>query len=126
MEQKKNIYHYGSDSTYEVCDKTGVTKELVNNHGVIEFIDNSGNLRGGWGVSVVDPVSTNTNYGENYQKVLGQNAQEREILHVDNSSQLFVNSICVGGSILAVDENGDLWFKNTKTGVSTQLSFPVS
>jgi hypothetical protein len=40
----------------------------------------------------------------------GNDTQEREILYVDNNSQLSVNSIMLGGKLLEVDASGNLLF----------------
>jgi len=100
-----NKYHYGPDMTYEIKDKTGVVKEIGNTHIVIDELENNNDgsvtLRGGFGVSMVDPLPNGS-------------SQEREILYVDNNSQLHVNSIMLGGKLLSVDENGNLLFDGKK------------
>lgn len=107
---KENHYYYGPDNTYEVQDVTNITKEIGNTHIVIENIeknpeDNSIILRGGFGVSMVDPLSNGT-------------SQEREIFHVNNDSQMYVNSIMLGGHLLEVDASGNLLFDKKKVTLS--------
>lgn len=102
-----NFYGYGPDISYEIKDKTGIIKEMGNLHMVIESMDNNpitgfDNLRTGFGVSVVDTLAN-------------LETQEREILHVDNQSCLYVNTIKLGGNnILSVDKSGNLLFNGKK------------
>jgi len=104
-----NIYHYGPDITYEIKDITGVVKEIGNTHIVIDNAvnnpDGSVTIRGGYGVSMVDPLPNGS-------------SQEREILYVDNNSKLYVNSIMLGGKSLSVDESGNLLFDGKKVNLS--------
>ena len=107
---KTNVYNYGSDITFEIKDKTGIVKEIGNTHIVIESIeknstDDSVIIRGGYGVSMVDPLPDGS-------------SQEREIFHVDNNSQLSVNSIKLGGHLLEVDRDGNLLFNKKKVNLS--------
>jgi hypothetical protein len=105
-----NKYHYGPDITYEVEDHNNIVKEIGNTHIGIENIeknpvDGSTIIRGGFGVSMVDPLTDGT-------------SQEREILHVDNNSQMYVNSIMLGGKLLQVDVSGNLLFDGKKVTLS--------
>ena len=102
-----NVYRYGPDISYEIKDKTGVIKEIGDLHMVIESVDTDpttgfDNLRAGFGVAVVDTL---------FPSLL---TQEREILHVDNNSCLYVNSIKLGGYSLTVDSSGNLLFNGKK------------
>ena len=102
-----NVYSYGPDISYEIKDKTGIIKEIGDLHMVIESVDidpTTGftNLRAGFGVAVADTL---------FPSLL---TQEREILHVDNNSCLYVNSIKLGGYSLTVDDNGNLLFNGKK------------
>jgi hypothetical protein len=96
-----NKYYYGADIAYEIQDVTNVVKEIGNIHIGIDNLekntDGSTIIRGCFGVSVVDTLP-------------GNDTQEREILHVDNNSQLSVNSIMLGGKLLEVDASGNLLF----------------
>jgi hypothetical protein len=96
-----NKYYYGADIAYEIQDVTNVVKEIGNIHIGIDNLekntDGSTIIRGCFGVSVVDTLP-------------GNDTQEREILYVDNNSQLSVNSIMLGGKLLEVDASGNLLF----------------
>ena len=59
-------------------------------------------VKAGFGVSVVDTL---------FPSLL---TQEREIIHVDNNSCLYVNSIKLGGYSLTLDVNGNLLFNGKK------------
>ena len=104
----KNKYYYGADIAYEIQDITNVVKQLGTIHIGIENIekntDGSTTLRGGFGVSMVDPLPSGK-------------VQQREILHVDNNSQLSVNSIMLGGKLLEVDASGNLLFDGKKVSL---------
>ena len=102
-----NVYRYGPDISFEIKDKSGIIKEIGDLHIVIESIDTDPvtgftNLRAGFGVAVVDTL---------FPSLL---TQEREILHVDNNSCLYVNSIKLGGYSLTVDSSGNLLFNGKK------------
>jgi len=102
----KNKYYYGADIAYEIQDITNIVKEIGNIHIGIDKIetndvDGSTIVRGGFGVSLVDPLPSG-------------NVQQREILHVDNNSQMYVNSIMLGGKLLQVDVSGNLLFDGKK------------
>ena len=102
-----NVYRYGPDISYEIKDKSGIIKEIGDLHMVIESEDTDPvtgftNLRSGFGVAVVDTL---------FPSLL---TQEREILHVDNNSCLYVNSIKLGGYSLTVDSSGNLLFNGKK------------
>jgi hypothetical protein len=103
-----NKYYYGADIAYEIQDVTNVVKEIGNIHIGIDNLekntDGSTIIRGCFGVSVVDTLP-------------GNNTQEREILYVDNNSQLSVNSIMLGGKILEVDASGNLLFDGKKVSL---------
>jgi hypothetical protein len=106
----KNKYYYGADIAYEIQDITNIVKEIGNIHiGIDEIetndVDGSTIVRGGFGVSLVDPLPSG-------------NPQEREILHVDNNSQMYVNSIMLGGKLLQVDVSGNLLFDGKKVTLS--------
>jgi len=104
----KNKYYYGADIAYEIQDVTNVVKEIGNIHIGIDNLekntDGSTIIRGGFGVSMVDPLPSG-------------NVQQREILHVDNNSKLYVNSIMLGGKLLEVDASGNLLFDGKKVSL---------
>ena len=81
---------YGVDMSFELCDKTDVTKEIGDIAMVIDKLDSKGDIKAGFSVNVVDnnPVTNETS--------------ERKILYVDNDSKLFVNSIKLGDYNLEV------------------------
>uniref|UniRef100_A0A6C0IFH7 Uncharacterized protein n=1 Tax=viral metagenome TaxID=1070528 RepID=A0A6C0IFH7_9ZZZZ len=98
-------YVAGSGITYEIKDKTGVATILGRSFMGIDRIDNINNgefivPKSGFGIQVND---------------LDNESKYRNILYVNNDSQLTVNSVSVnsirlGGHILNIDGNGNLCF----------------
>ena len=92
-------YKVGSSISYEIKDKTGVTTILGRTFMSVDRIDTVENSRmiprGGFGIQVND---------------IDNNSQYRDILYVDNNSQLSVNSIQLGGHTLNIDADGNLCF----------------
>ena len=86
---------YGSDISYELCDKTNRTVELGNVGMVIDDIGEDGYLKAGFKVMVKEVNSDNK----------GVN---RDIMYVDNSGTLHINKIMLGGKLLEVDGVGCL------------------
>ena len=92
--------YYGVDISYEVEDNSGSTKEIGQVAMSIENIDETGYIRGGWGVSVVDKDDNSF--------------KQRSIVHVNNSGIMDINGIRLGGKILKVNEKGDLIWGDKK------------
>jgi hypothetical protein len=98
---QENKYGYGSSISFELKDKSGVVKEVGNFSLVMENYDDvTGNVDSGFSVYT------------NYTNPETNKIVEKNILYVDNNSQLSVNSIQLGGNTnsLYVDENGNLRF----------------
>lgn len=95
-------YKYGAGITYEIKDKSSSTNLIGRSFMCIDHIDN-GNIRGGFGVQVVDDDN-----GSEY----------RNILYVNNKSELQVNSVSLAGHVLSVDESGNLLFDGKKVNLS--------
>ena len=77
-------YHYGASTSYEVKDKTGYTNLLGRTYMCIDEISpiDPTVTRAGFGIQVVDN-DDNSNY--------------RDLLYLDTKSQLYINSIKLGG-----------------------------
>jgi len=94
--QLKTKVMYGADISFEISDKSNLTKEIGNIQMGIESIDATGNIKAGFGVKVVDvDSSSNSNI-------------ERNIMYVSNNGTLYINKIKFGDSILSCDSNGNL------------------
>ena len=63
----------------------------------VDTVDPNGNLKGGFGVQVIDPPTK-----------LDALSTNRNIMYVDNGGTLFINKINLGGNILSVDDKGNL------------------
>lgn len=102
-EQKKAInpndkishFRYGSDISFEICDKNDKTQELGEIQMTIDNIDETGYIKAGFGVQVLD----------NSQDF---SSSQRQILYVNNEGTLFINKIVLGGKVLAIDTEGNL------------------
>ena len=92
--------YYGVDISYEIEDNSGSTKEIGQVAMTIENIDETGYIRGGWGVSVVDKDDVKF--------------KQRNIIYVNNSGILNINGIRLGNKILKVDDSGDLIWGDKK------------
>ena len=92
---------YGPDMSFEVRDKDDRTVELGQVGMVIDKIDDTGALRGGFGVQTNDPIGSFEN-------------SRRNLMYVDNSSTLFVKQINLNGGVLSTDSSGDLFWNNKK------------
>ena len=92
--------YYGVDISYEIEDNSGSTKEIGQVAMTIENIDETGYIRGGWGVSVVDKDDVKF--------------KQRNIIYVNNNGILNINGIRLGNKILKVDDSGDLIWGDKK------------
>jgi hypothetical protein len=101
---QNNITHtkYGTDITFEVSDKSGITQGLGAIKMTIDSMSQDNKiLKGGFGVQVSDDGTA-----------------VRDIMYVDNSGTLFINKINLGGKLLSTDSLGNL----TWDGKIVQLS----
>ena len=94
---------YGPDISFEVRDANDRTVEIGQVQMVIDRSDN-GVLRGGFGVQVNDPEGENTTF-EN---------SRRNLMYVDNDSQLFVQKINLNGGVLTTDDGTNLFWNGKK------------
>ena len=90
--QKKK--RYGTDIAFEIKDVSGVTTELGEVQMVIDSIDTTGNLHAGFGVQVVDRT-----LGTIFPQAL------KNIMYVNNESELFVKGVMLGTRLLRVNPN---------------------
>lgn len=88
-------FKYGPDISFEVSDKNQNCVELGEIQMTIDKIDSNGNLRGGFGVQVLDA-------GANFED------SRRNIMYVNNDGTLFINKIVLKGKELSVDSNNNL------------------
>jgi hypothetical protein len=95
-------YYTGCATAYEIKDKTGFTNILGRTFMGIDKIVN-GVTKAGFGIQVND-IDNESSY--------------RNILYVNNDSQLSVNSIKLGGHLLEVDPEGNLLFDGKKVNLS--------
>jgi hypothetical protein len=98
--ENRNIY--GSATSYEIKDYKGFTNIVGRSFMGIDKITNE-EIRGGFGVQVVDDDNTSI---------------YRNILYVNNDSQLQVNSVSLAGNILSVDSDNNLLFNGKKVMLS--------
>ena len=91
-------WKYGPDISFEVSDNTGLTTELGQMKMVIDKKDASNNLHAGFGVQVVD-----SSISSNFETSL------KNILYVNNDSQLFVKGVWLGGKLLHETDGKLLW-----------------
>ena len=96
---------YGPDISFEVCDGTDRTVELGQIGMNIDTMEDSGHLRGGFGVHVFDPQGI---YDD------ASKSTKRSIMYVDNSGTLFVNQISLNGGVLSSDPSGINLYWNSK------------
>jgi hypothetical protein len=82
---------YGSDISFEVCDKTNRTVELIDLQGTIDSITPEGFLKGGFGIKAYDTYFNPDNTTA---------ATRRNLMYVDNSGTLFINKINLNGVAL--------------------------
>jgi hypothetical protein len=94
----KILSTYGPDISFEVTDNTGLTTELGQLKMVIDKKDASNNLHAGFGVQVVD--STLSSLFE---------ISLKNILYVNNDSQLFVEGVWLGGKLLYEKDGRLIW-----------------
>ena len=106
--QKKK--RYGTDIAFEVKDVSGVTTELGQVQMVIDSIDIAGTLHAGFGVQVVDRT-----LGTIFPQAL------KNIMYVNNKSQLFVEGVMLGGKLFKSD-GVDLFWGDKKVNFDTTNS----
>ena len=94
----KFLSTYGADISFEVTDNTGLTTELGQLKMVIDKKDASNNLHAGFGVQVVD-----TTLSSSFEISL------KNILYVNNDSQLFVEGVWLGGKLLYAQDDTLMW-----------------
>ena len=95
---------YGPDISFEVCDKTNRSVELGQVQMSIDSVDpDTGYLKCGFGVAINDFKE-----GAAFVDV------RRQLMYVDNDSQLFVQKINLGGKVLEIDGSGNLLFNGKK------------
>ncbi len=78
---------YGTDISFEVCDNTNRSVELLNVQATIDSITEYGILKGGFSVQVNDITPSNNNF--EYTR--------RNLMYVNNSGTLFINKINLNG-----------------------------
>ena len=98
-----NYKHYGSDISFELRNKNGVTKELGQVKMVIDKIDENNRIHTGFGVQVVD----NTVESDVIED------KTKNLMYVNSDRQLFVDGVVLGGKILKVDVSGNLMWGDT-------------
>ena len=96
---------YGPDISFEVRDANDRTVEIGQVQMVIDRLDNNGVLRGGFGVQVNDPSEDGTVTFE---------TSRRNLIYVDNDSQLFVQKINLNGGVLTTDNGTNLFWNGKK------------
>jgi Ca2+-binding EF-hand superfamily protein len=95
---------YGPDISFEVCDKTNRTVELGQIQLSIDSVDPvTGYLKCGFGVGINDFKE-----GASFVDV------RRQLLYVDNDSQLFVQKINLKGGVLSSDDGINLFWNGKK------------
>lgn len=108
-----NYKHYGSDISFELKNRNGITKELGQLKMVIDDIDDSGNLKTGFGVQVIDNTIVDASSIE--YKV-------KNLMYVNSNSQLFVDGVMLGGHLLKVDASNNLVWGNHIVATNDQAS----
>jgi hypothetical protein len=103
-QDKVTNLRYGSDISFEVCDKTKRTVELVDIQGTIDSITSDGILKGGFSVQVNDLSSGGNNSFD---------TTRRNLMYLDNSGTLFINKINLNGVSLE-NINGELFWGGKK------------
>ena len=98
----KNRNIYGTGINYEIKNNIDLIDKLGRTFMGIDNITNN-NIRAGFGIQVVD-VDNDSIY--------------RNILYVNNDSQLQVNSVSLAGNILSVDSDNNLLFNGKKVMLS--------
>lgn len=78
---------YGTDISFEVCDNTNRSVELLNVQATIDSITEYGILKGGFSVQVNDITPSNNNF--EYTR--------RNLMYVNNSGTMFINKINLNG-----------------------------
>ena len=94
----KILSTYGPDISFEVTDNTGLTTELGQLKMVIDKKDASNNLHAGFGVQVVDTTMSSS-----------LEISLKNILYVNNDSQLFVEGVWLGGKLLYEKDGRLIW-----------------
>jgi hypothetical protein len=95
---------YGTDVSFEINDVTDRTVEIGNVQMVIDRIDENNNIRGGFSIQVNDPGGEDRTF-EN---------SRRNLMYVDNDSQLFVQKINLNGGVLTTDDGTNLFWNGKK------------
>jgi hypothetical protein len=90
-QDKVTNLRYGSDISFEVCDKTNRTVELIDLQGTVDSITPEGFLKGGFGIKAYDTYFNSDNT---------TSATRRNIMYVDNSGTLFINKVNLNGVAL--------------------------
>ena len=90
--------YYGSDISFEIKDKTGLTTELGEVKMVIDRVDENGILHGGFGVQMVDPNLTGASNFDNSLK---------NIMYVNNDGEMYVSGVFLGNKLLKVNPTND-------------------
>ena len=111
---------YGADISFEISDVTDRTVEIGNVQMVIDRIDENNNLRGGFSIQVNDPGGE----GRTFEN------SRRNLMYIDNNSQLFVKKINLNGNVLENDGSGNLLWNggnvyNSSGKYPYQLKFPT-
>jgi uncharacterized coiled-coil DUF342 family protein len=98
-------YNYGSDLSFEVRDATDRSVEIGQVGMCIDRVDSNNKLRGGFGVTTVDPASDeNATFA----------TRRRSLMYLDNDSQLFVKKINLNGGVLTTDDGTNLFWNGRK------------
>lgn len=102
-----NVTHfrYGPDISFEVRDTNDRSVEIGQIQMVIDKKDSNNRLRGGFGVQVNDPNSDGSSTFE---------TSRRNLMYVDNDSQLFVQTINLNGGVLTTDNGANLFWNGRK------------
>ena len=110
-------YNYGPDFSFEVRDATDRSVEIGQIGMFIDRVDSNNKLRGGFGVTVVDPPSD-----ENATFT----TRRRSLMYLDNDSQLFVKKINLNGGVLTTDDGTNLFWNGRKVNDLDQQSNQVN
>ena len=103
---------YGTDISFELCDNTNRTVELLNVQATIDSITTDGILKGGFSVQVNDITPTINNF-ENTR---------RNLLYVDNEGTLSIKKINLNGVVLENRFGKLFWGGNQVAMVNDNLN----
>ena len=90
---------YGSDISFEITDRSQITKEIGNIGMVIDKIGKDGQVLGGLSVKTVPGVDT-----VNGKDILKPG---ETIMYVSSDSLLHVNGVVMGSKVLRVEHDAD-------------------